>query len=52
MKIYDNDYVHMTNAAINLLYFNMTLNKEWKEEQEKKNEETKKKIKSKKNHYI
>jgi hypothetical protein len=40
MKIYKDDYVHMTNAVIHLVYFNMTLNKE---EEEEKNEETKKK---------
>lgn len=48
MKIYKDDYVHMTNAVIHLVYFNMTLNKE---EEEEKNEETKKnKIKSKNNY--
>lgn len=27
-NIYEDDYVHMTNAVIDLLYFNMMLNKE------------------------
>ncbi len=51
MKIYEDDYVHMTNAIIHFVYFNMTLNKEQKEQEKEKNEETKNKIKSKNNLY-
>jgi hypothetical protein len=42
MKIDIDDYVHMTNAAIDLINFNIMVNKEYKEE-------TKNKIKSKNN---
>jgi len=46
MKIDIDDYVHMTNAAIDLINFDIMVNKEYKEE------ETKNKIKSKNNlHY-